>query len=104
MAQVIWSERALTQLDEIAGYIALDNLSAAKELIERVFAETDLLGQFPTLGRKMPMLHHPSQSYRMRWIAPCWIYYRVAATQDRVIILHVRRAERPLRIDEMAIE
>ena len=30
--------------------------------------------------------------------------YRVAATEDRVIILHVRRAERPLRIEDFAIE
>lgn len=90
------------QLDEIAGYIALDNLSAAEEMISRIFTETDLLGQFPTLGRIMPMLQR--ESYRMLWVAPCWIYYRVAATEDRVIILHVRRAERPLRIEDMAIE
>jgi toxin ParE1/3/4 len=102
MAQVIWSERALGQLDEIAGYIALDNLSAAKDLMGRIFAETDLLGQFPNLGRKMPVLHR--ESYRMIWVAPCWIYYRVAAVEERVIVLHVRRAERPLRLEDMAIE
>jgi len=102
MAQVIWSERALGQLEEIAGYIALDKLTAAKELMGRVFAETDLLGQFPTLGRTMPVQQR--QPYRMLWIAPCWIYYRVAAAEDRVIILHVRRAERPLRIEDLAIE
>ena len=102
MAQVIWSERALGQLDEIAGSIALDNLSAAKELMGRIFTETDLLGQFPNLGRTMPVLHR--QSSRMLWVAPCWIYCRVAATEGRVISLHVRRAERPLRIEGMAIE
>ncbi len=101
MAEVVWSKQALDQLDEIAGYIALDNRPAASALVRKVFAETDLLARFPGLGRVMPALHR--ETYRMIWVAPCWIYYRTAA-DGRVMILHVRRAGRPLRLEDLAIE
>lgn len=97
MAEVIWTEPALAQLDSIADYIALDKPDAARAVVSKVFEATDQLGQFQALGQKIPEFDHPA--YRQLWIRPCWIYYRVE--DQRVIILHVRRAERPLRIDEL---
>ena len=43
MAQVIWAEPALNDLDAIADYIALDNPTAASELVQRVFRHVDQL-------------------------------------------------------------
>lgn len=43
MAQIIWAEPALLDLDAIAEYIALDKPSAAKHLIQKVFSTTDRL-------------------------------------------------------------
>jgi plasmid stabilization system protein ParE len=37
MAEVIWAESALSDLDAIADYIALDNPEAAKGLVQNVF-------------------------------------------------------------------
>ncbi|WP_133154128.1 type II toxin-antitoxin system RelE/ParE family toxin, partial [Vibrio sp. 10N.261.49.E11] len=37
MAEVIWSEPALSDLNDIAEYIALENLVAAKQLVQNVF-------------------------------------------------------------------
>ena len=36
MAKVVWTEPALSDLDAIADYIALDKPSAARELVRRV--------------------------------------------------------------------
>lgn len=36
MAKVVWAEPALSDLDAIADYIALDNPHAARELVHRV--------------------------------------------------------------------
>ena len=47
MAQVIWTEPALQDLNEIAEYIALDKLSAAKKLVQNIFSSTDRLEKFP---------------------------------------------------------
>jgi toxin ParE1/3/4 len=100
MAEVIWTERAINQLDEIAGYIALDKPDAAVRVVKHVYAKAGMLAATPMLGRPVPEL--PSPNYRMLWIRPCWVYYRVSG--ERRIILHVRRAERPFRIEDMAIE
>lgn len=37
MAEVIWSEPALNDLDAIADYIALDNPEAARRLVQKIF-------------------------------------------------------------------
>lgn len=97
MAEVIWTEPALAQLDSIADYIALDKPDAARAVVRRVFETTDNLRRFQALGRKVPEFNHPA--YRQVWIRPCWIYYRTE--EKRVVILHVRRAERPLRVDDL---
>ena len=46
MAQLIWTEPALLDLDEIAEYIALDYLSAAQGLVDNVFGRAELLALF----------------------------------------------------------
>ena len=37
MAEIVWTEPALNDLDAIADYIALENPAAASELVRRVF-------------------------------------------------------------------
>ena len=54
MAQVIWTEPALSDLNAIAEYIALDKTSAAVRLVQKVFSSTDRLEQFPESGSKPP--------------------------------------------------
>ncbi len=99
MAQVVWTEPALLDLDEIAEYIALDNESAAKQLVQRVFSSVDRLEHFPESGRKPPEIE--SSCYRELIIGPCRVFYR--QDHNNVYILCVMRGERQLRkylIDE----
>jgi plasmid stabilization system protein ParE len=56
MAKVIWTEPVLSDLDTIADYIALDNPSAARELVRRVFAHVEQLAARPMSGSKPPEL------------------------------------------------
>ena len=49
--RVIWSDRALERVEEIAGYIAQDSPSAAKRWVEELFAEVERLGAFPEMGK-----------------------------------------------------
>jgi len=42
MAEVIWAEPALNDLDAIADYIALDNPEAARRLVQKIFEHVDL--------------------------------------------------------------
>lgn len=93
MAQVIWTEPALQDLNEIAEYIALDKITAAKKLIRKVFKSTNRLEQFPKLGRKPPELNN--LRYLELVINPCRIFYRIE--KERIYILFVMRSERKLR-------
>lgn len=93
MAEIIWTEPALDDLDEIAEYIALDKLSAAEKLVRKVFERIDRLSESPNSGRKVPELT-PSK-YKEVIVGPCRIFYRVS--ENTVYILHVMRVERDLR-------
>ena len=93
MAQVIWTEPALSDLDAIAEYIALDKPSAAVNLVQKVFSSTDRLEQFPESGRKPP--EFKKSRYLEIIVNPCRIFYRIEG--DKVYILYVMRSERKLR-------
>jgi toxin ParE1/3/4 len=51
MAQLIWTESALSDLNEIAEYIALENPTAASLLVQQVFSAVERLAQHPASGK-----------------------------------------------------
>ena len=95
MAEVVWAEPALSDLDTIADYIALDNPEAARRLVQRIFEHVGHLECHPKLGSKPQEL----KGWRYRQIVepPCRIFYR--EDSGRVLILHVMRSERLLRAE-----
>ncbi|MGP5307456.1 type II toxin-antitoxin system RelE/ParE family toxin [Vreelandella alkaliphila] len=93
MAEVIWTEPALQELDAIAEYIALDNPAAASHLAKDVFDKTERLKNFPQSGRVPPEL--PNSVYREIVVLPCRIFYR--EDEKQVLVLYVMREERQLR-------
>ena len=93
MAEVIWTETALQDLDAIAEYIALDNPAAAISLVQQVFDKTERLENFTQSGRIPPEL--PNSVYREVVVPPCRIFYR--EDEQRVLILYVMREKRQLR-------
>lgn len=97
MARIIWSTPALAQLEAIATAIGVDKPLVARAVVKRIWNDVGKLGAFPSLGRPIPEFRRPG--YRQLWIKPCWVYYR--ATQSEVIILHVRRAEKLLNLDDL---
>lgn len=93
MAQVVWAEPALNDLDAIADYIALDNPAAAGELVQRVFRHVDPLISHPDSGSKPRELR--GGRYRQIVEPPCRIFYRREG--ETVFVLYVMRGERKLR-------
>jgi len=93
MAEVIWTEPALSDPDAIADYIALENPDAARALVKRIFRHVDQLTKHPRSGSKPGELL--GWRYRQIIEPPCRIFYRVDS--NRVFILYVMRAERWLR-------
>jgi len=98
MAEVVWTEAALSDLDTIADYIALDDPVAARELVRRVFRHVEQLEDHPESGPRPPELK--GSRYRQIVEPPCRILYRYDGR--RVFILHVMRGERLLRRRRLA--
>ncbi len=93
MAQLVWTEPALIDLDEIAEYIALDNATAAAKYVQKVFDRVERLATYPNSGKRPPeLLRTP---YREVIVPPCRIFYRTE--KSTVFILHVIRSERLLK-------
>ncbi|MBE9538821.1 MAG: type II toxin-antitoxin system RelE/ParE family toxin [Proteobacteria bacterium] len=93
MAQLIWTESALSDLNDIAEYIALENPTAAKALVRRVFSNIQRLEEHPSSGKYPAQLE--GKRYRELVPGPCRIFYRY--TQSKVVILYAMRSERQLR-------
>ncbi len=93
MAEVIWTEPALTDLNDIAEYIALDNSNAAQKLVSKVFSTIERLENFPKSGKTPTELK--KTDYREVIVGPCRIFYQI--NKNHVYILYVMRGERQLR-------
>ena len=52
--RVAWSRRALSDLEEIADYIAADSPTYAAIVVQKIVNLAKTLRQFPRAGRKVP--------------------------------------------------
>jgi toxin ParE1/3/4 len=93
MAEIIWTLPALDDLNEIAEYIAVSNITAAKKLTRKIFDKMSRLESHPESGKRP--LELINFNYREVNVNPCRIFYKVDS--DKVYILHVMRQERDLR-------
>ena len=93
MAEIIWTNPALEDLNDIAEYIALSNLLSAKKLVAKIFDKIERLEAFPESGKKPIEL--TNLNYREVVVNPCRIFYKI--DNEKVYILHVMRQERDLR-------
>lgn len=98
MAEVIWTEPALADLDAIADYIALDKPAAASGLVQRIFTHVEQLAAYPESGSRP--LELKRSRYRQIVESPCRVFYRYDG--ERVFILYVMRSERLLRAPHIA--
>ena len=93
MAELIWTEPALQDLDAIGDYIAIDKPEAAKQFVQRVFQHVEQLISHPESGSKPKELR--GSRYRQLVEPPCRVFYRYDG--ERVYILYVMRGEMRLR-------
>ena len=94
MAQVVWTEPAIADLEAIADYIALENLTAARALVQRIVQHVGQLTEHPESGSRPKELGSRTR-YRQIVEPPCRVFYRFDG--ERAFILHVMRTERLLR-------
>jgi plasmid stabilization system protein ParE len=97
MARLIWTDPALSDLEGIADYIALDKPDAARRYVRRVFEAVERLAHFPKSGSVPPEIPH--LPYRQVVIPPCRVFYRSEGKD--ILIVFVMRSEQRLREDDL---
>jgi toxin ParE1/3/4 len=76
--QVKWTKTALYDLEEIIDFIAVDNLSHALDVLNRIQTKAKNLKTFPQRGRTVPELREVDiLIYRELVIRPWRIIYRL---------------------------
>ena len=97
MAEIIWTEPALDDLDAIAGYIALDKPGAAKRIVRKIFSRIELIAVFPKSGGKpRDLIGTP---YRQVVVSPVKVFYRIGG--DRIYVIYVMRGEQQFRFRDL---
>jgi toxin ParE1/3/4 len=90
--RVVWSARALADVESIAAFIASDSPAYAKIVVKKIVKLTRQLARFPQSGRQVPEFQDPSlrellaYSYR--------IIYKVE--KEEIIIASVIHGKRDL--------
>ena len=95
--RVIWSNRALERVEEIAGYIAEDSPQAAARWVEELFSEVEKLGGFPEMGK--PGRDIATSGIRELVFGDFRVFYEVGTDID---VHSVRRASQLIDEDEFS--
>jgi addiction module RelE/StbE family toxin len=97
MAEIVWTEPAVGDLDAIADYIAIENPAAAAELVRRVLHHVEQLADHPESGSRP--LELKRSRYRQIVEPPCRVFYRHDGST--VLVLHVMRSEQRVRVSKL---
>lgn len=90
MVQIIWTEPAAGDLQEVHVYIAQDSPQNVRAMVLRIQAAVARLGAFPMSGRQVP--EFPGSPYREVITGP----YRHVPARDLVLITAVYHGRRTL--------
>jgi toxin ParE1/3/4 len=89
--RVVWSPRALADVDAIASYIAADSPFYAGSVVRRILTLTRTLEQFPFAGRRVP--EFDDDNLRELFAYSYRIMYRVEAAEVAIAaVIHGRRS------------
>lgn len=53
-AEVVWTDFAISQLDDIYNFIAQESEETALQIIDKLISRTSQISSFPMSGRKVP--------------------------------------------------
>src|SRR4051812_23405102 len=88
--EIVWSEPAQQDLEEIEQYIARDSLIYAAKAIQEVFRVVNLLADFPRMGRHVP--ERDEDALREVIVYQYRVIYRVESSTVTILtILHGAR-------------
>ncbi len=91
MVEIIWTDQAIQDLNDIGDYIAKDSVRYAELTVSKLFDSPNILVDYPLLGKIVPELSNPS--IRELICGNYRIVYRVV-NYERIDILTVHNCSR----------
>ena len=95
MAEIVWSERSISDLEDIYDYIARDSHLYAQYTVENIFKAVERLRGFPDSERHLPEL--PDMPYREVITGNYRVIYRYDEAKENIIIITVLHGSRLLK-------
>jgi toxin ParE1/3/4 len=93
VAEIRWTDQALSDLDAVAEFISRDSASISRIVVEQAFRAVERLADFPESGRVVPETNRPD--VREIFVYAYRIIYRVK--EPRVFILSVQHGAKLLK-------
>ena len=94
MVKIIWTTRALTDLQEIGEYISRDSVQYAGLTLERIMETATYVKTNPLIGRKVPEINE--KSIRELITGSYRFIYKIA-NQSNIYILTIHHSARLLK-------
>jgi plasmid stabilization system protein ParE len=88
--RLLFTQKALSDLAEIEGYISQGDDEAASRFGEALLDHVDLPGRFPRMGNTI----HKRSRVRKLVHSPILVYYQIQEETRQVEILHFRHGSR----------
>ncbi|MFN0293223.1 type II toxin-antitoxin system RelE/ParE family toxin [Pedobacter helvus] len=95
MAKVVWTEKAIEDLENIASFHSQYSENYTSSLIKRLFNKPNLLRQMPEMGRLVPEKN--DLSIRELIIGNYRIIYQYQSVLDSISILTVHHSSVPFK-------
>jgi toxin ParE1/3/4 len=91
MAQrIVWSKRAVQDLDTLTAYIAADSPAYAGVVLKNIVNQTRVLARFPRAGRKVP--EFDDENMRELVVYSYRIIYRLQDDEALIVaVIHGKR-------------
>jgi toxin ParE1/3/4 len=99
---ILWSDRALSRVQELADFVAQHSEVAARRLVEELFDRVQVLSDHPQLGIRFP--DSPTHNVRILYVDRMRVYYLLNDEQRTISICTVQHGrQQPLSL-EAAVE
>lgn len=90
--RILFTQRALSDLAEIIGFVTEDNPEAATQFRTALLDHIDLLSRFPRMGGAI----RKRSRVRKLQHSPVLVYYRIQEDKHNIEVLHVPHGSRKL--------
>lgn len=94
MAKVVWAERAIDDVTDIAEYREKYSAQLTSSIVSKIFKKVEILKKFPLSGRVVPEINN--NQIRELIDGNYRIIYEYNIIDNRIEILMVHHSSRPL--------